>query len=92
MTLIESRPAITAGSCALSSRARLRADVEDREATVLRVVERAAREEIARLVEIREVRHVSVLERFRSLVLELRRVGPEDRQHDRELVEFHGSS
>jgi len=69
-----------------------RADVENREATVLRVVERAAREQIAGLVEVGEVRHVRVLEGFGCLLVELRRIGPQHRQHDRELVEFHGSS
>jgi len=38
------------------------------------------------------MRHVSVLERLCSLVVELRRIGPEDRQHDRELVEVHGGT
>ncbi len=74
MTLTEKRPAITAGSCSLSSPSPCRVDVQDGEAAVLRVVERPCREQVAGLVQVGQVRHVCVLELRRSLVVELGRI------------------
>ena len=54
--------------------------------------QRSGREQVPGLVEIREVRHVRVLQRVGRRAVELRSVRPQDQQGDGEAVEFHAGN
>lgn len=80
-TLTENRPARTAGSASFNSRGAIRLDVQDREAAELLVPEqRTGGEQMACVVQIREMSQMRVLKGGRGFVVELGSIGPQKEQ------------
>ena len=73
----------------LESSGLLRIDIEDRESPKLIIEKRACSQEMTRLVKIREVRHVCVLQSGRRCFVQNWGIGTEHQPCDREAVELH---